>query len=438
MSDDRILAYLRSRGRIDPPIDFAASVVDAVADLPQRRSAWFAPLLSPAAAAVSLAAVAGALAFLMNQDANVGPSPLPSMSAAPSASAEPSPASTAPTPSPSVGDSDLLRPGNSMRVTIQSAEGVSGVITVERGDDVGGYPLVPIPSSESNFFIEVRATYELEVAPDTASWGELDWRVEGEEGRVGVEPLQAFPQPPGRNYLGIWPGATVPEPRYVGWIIFTVPRELADVPLELVYQPPGISDPMRIPLRAPAHPPLPVAAEWPRPDPVYIAQPGLPITVIESAEADALFVEPDTCTNPEGGYTVTYPDSWYTNTQAGSVPACSWFSPTFYELREDGGRPDEIAIEIQVFSGAIGFLWVDLYTENVVLDGFDARRYETGMTKDAATPTDQFLYSYLSYLDDEPSEGRKLWAFTGTDYGGDYEVNRAVLDRIMAGLEFTD
>jgi len=437
VSDDRILAYLRSRGRAEPPIDFVPSVVDAVVDLSQRRTAPFVALL-PAAAAVSLAAVVALGALLMNQDATVGPSPVPSTSALPSPSADPSAASTPPTPSPRIGDSDLLRPGSSVRLEIRSIEGVSGAITLERGDDVGGYPLVPIPSSESNFFIEVRATYELEVAPETATWGQLDWRVGGEQGAAGVEPLQAFPHPAGRNYLGNWPGATVPEPRYVGWIIFTVPRELSDVALELVYQPPGIHDPLRIPLRSPGDPPPPVAAEWPRPDPVYVAQPGLPITVIESAEADRLFANPDTCTNPEGGYTVSYPDAWYTNTEAGSVPACSWFSPTFYELREDGDRPREIAIEIDVFSGAIGFIWADLYSENLVLDGFDARRYETGMTPDAAMPTDQFLYSYLAYLDDEPSEGRKLWAFTGTDYGGSYELNRAVLDRIMASLEFTD
>jgi hypothetical protein len=208
--------------------------------------------------------------------------------------------------------------------------------------------------------------------------------------------------------------------------------------LELIYQPPGIADATRIALRRPGAAPEPVVVEWPRPDPVYVAQPGLPFTVLESAEADALFVDPDTCTNPEDGYTVTYPDSWYTNTAIGDVPACSWFSPTFYEATEGGPRPDEIAIEIRVFEGAIGFIWVDLYTEDVSIGGFSGRRYETGMTKDPEQPTNVLQYSYLAYLDPQQSEGRKLWAFTGTEYGGEYELNRAVFDRIMASLEFTD
>ncbi|MEO7294597.1 MAG: hypothetical protein ABIZ57_00515, partial [Candidatus Limnocylindria bacterium] len=154
-------------------------------------------------------------------------------------------------------------------------------------------------------------------------------------------------------------------------------------------------------------------------------------------EADALFADADTCTNPEDGYTVIFPESWYTNTEIGDVSACSWFSPVFYEATEGGPVPEEIAIEIRMFEGMVGFIWADLYTEEVTLDGLGARRSETGETKDPNTPTDQFQYSYLARLD-ASEEGRKLWAFTGTEYGGDYELNKAVFDRIMASLEFTD
>lgn len=334
---------------------------------------------------------------------------------------------------------DLLERGDMITLPIRSSAGVSGTITVERGEDVGGYPLVLDPSSERHFFIELRATYELDVAPETATWGDVDWRVEGARGPMGAELLQTFPPPAGRSYLGTWPGATEPEPQYVGWMIFAVPRDAARSDLELIYQPPGVADATRIPLRSPGPAPDVVAAEWPRPDPVYVARAGLPLSVLESAEADALFADPDTCTNPEGGYTVRYPDSWYTNTAIGDVPACSWFSPTLYEVTERGSRPEEIAIEIRVFEGDVGFIWVDLYNEDVTIDGYSGRRYETGMTKDPEQPTDTFQYSYLAYLEPEQLEGgRKLWAFTGTDYGGEYELNRAVLDRIMASLEFTD
>ena len=347
-------------------------------------------------------------------------------------------ATTAPseTPISFESDVDLLAPGNAMLLEIHSVEGVQGRITIERGKDVGGYLLMPEPSSETYFFVELFATYDLDNGPELASWGSIDWRVEG-IGLEGIQALEVYPYPVNRRPIGTWPGATVPEEAYTGWMIFAVPREAAGENLELVYQPPGISQPVRIDLRAAAAAPDPVDPEWPRPDPVYVARAGLPFTVLENAEADALFVEPDTCTNPEGGYTVSYPDSWYTNTAVGNVAACSWFSPVFYELNEDGSRPEEVAIEIGVFEGAIGFIWVDLYSEDVVLDGFEARRYETGMTKEASQPTNQLMYAYLSYLGNE-SDGRKLWAFTGTEYGGSYGLNRAVFDRIMASLEFTD
>lgn len=346
--------------------------------------------------------------------------------------------SATPTHSPSTApmSQDLLSTGSEVQLEIQSREGIAGTITITRGDDIGGYPLVPAPSSTTHFFVELFATYELDVATETASWGSVDWRVEGENGPVHAELATKVRTPADRRPLGTWPGATVPEERYTGWMIFAVPREQADDALHLLYQPSGVRAATVIPLRRPGAAPAPVAAEWPRPAPEYVDRGG-PFTVLESAEADALFVGFDTCANPEAGYTVSYPDSWYTNTAVGDIPACSWFSPTFYELRSDGAVPDEIAITIDVFSGAVGFIWVDLYSEEVMIDGFAARRYETGMTKDVSFPTDTFAFSYLSRLDDQ-LEGRKLWASTGTEYGGDYMLNRAVLDRIMASFEFDD
>jgi len=438
--DERVTNYLRARSKADVPLDFVQSVADAVAGTPQSK-AWTFGALMPVVAAAVIATVILVVSLVIGETPRIGPQPASSASASMSASASPSPSAT-PTASPSEpppfqSDADLLTPGNAMQLEIRSVEGVEGRVTVERGEDVGGYVLMPEPSSENYFFIELFATYDLDVGPEFAAWGSIDWSVAAPGLEVAIQPLEVYPHPLNRRPIGTLPGATVPEEAYTGWLIFAVPRDAAPDDLDLVYQPPGVSERVPIPLRLGGAAPEPVDPEWPRPDPVYVARAGLPFTVLESTEADALFVEPDTCTSPEGGYTVSYPDSWYTNTAVGTVAACSWFSPEFYELNEDGSRPEEIAIEIRVFEGAIGFIWVDLYSENVTLDGFAARRYETGMTKDASMPTNQLMYVYLSYLEQE-SEGRKLWAFTGTDYGGSYSLNRAVFDRIMASLEFTD
>jgi hypothetical protein len=599
VNDEQIVHYLRGRAQMQPPIDLSASVSDAIADAPQQRATWFAPLM-PAAASLGAVIVLALAVLLLNQNPDLSapdPSASPSASPSPTASLNPLPSSTpvaigdrllergdmvqmpaiddlgewgtirlergdevrpsdsawstydhgsmiieifvtytaergtdqtfglldwglrvedgvpgivgsgilparrdperpvrdslidqasatagsttdgwialeipiveetsgvfvtyqggerpsgatsAPTwevlvrererNAPPVEGADLLEAGDATLVPAVTADGPFGMITLDRGHDAGGYPLVLDPSSTTHFFIEIHATYELDAVAEGMDFGELDWRVETDDGMIAAELLNVFPPPRGRVQLGQWPGATVPEDRYSGWLLFAVPRDAAETNLDLVYQPAGVTAATRIAVRGPGEAPAPVAPEWPYEEPVYVAQGELPFTVSESADADALFIDADTCTNPDGGYTVNYPDSWYTNTGLDNVPACSWFSPTYYELNDSGERPEEIAIEIRVFDGAVGFIWADLYSEQIRLDGFDARRAETGMTKDPETPTDQFQYSYLASLDAD-SEGRKVWAFTGTDYGGDYELNKAVMDRIMASLEFTD
>jgi hypothetical protein len=445
LTEQQIRDFLRSRSAVDTPTDLVSSVMGTVDTLPQQRRSWFAALV-PGTAVAAVAAVAFALALLLGPSPDVGPTPSTSATAAPtpdqSVVSRPSPVpSDGPGPSAEpIARGSLLEVGDAETLAAVWDGEPIGTIRLERGPETGGYSLTTAPSGETHFFIELPVTYEIDTAPDDASWGFLDWRVETDRGvSVGATDVQSIP-PEECGGFGQWPGATVIEPTYTGCLLFAIPRDAADEELTLVYQPETAAEPIaRFALRAPGEPPAPVAAEWPRPDPVYVEKPGLPFTVYESQAADALFANTDTCTNPEGGYTVSFPDAWYTNTAIGEVPACSWFSPVFFEATAGGPRPPEIAAEIRVFEGAVGFIWVDLYAEEVLLDGVPAGRSENGMTKDPNTPTDTFQYSYLARLDDEPNGlGRKLWAFTGTEYGGDYELNRGVLDRIMASLIFDD
>lgn len=117
---------------------------------------------------------------------------------------------------PPTAGGDLLRPGDAVILPAVGPDGPFGTITLDRGHDVGGYPLVLSPSSASHFFVEVLATYELDDVPVGAQWGELDWRVESEGGTLEVELVDAFPPVRGRVGLGQWPGTTVPQTRYEG------------------------------------------------------------------------------------------------------------------------------------------------------------------------------------------------------------------------------
>lgn len=97
MNDDQIIDYLRSRGRVQPPLDLVTSVMDAVDRAPQRRS-WFAPFV-PALAAAAAVAVVLALAVLIEQGGPpTGSTQSPTQG--PSTSPPPS-ATTAPTAAPS-------------------------------------------------------------------------------------------------------------------------------------------------------------------------------------------------------------------------------------------------------------------------------------------------------------------------------------------------
>jgi hypothetical protein len=97
MTDDQIIQYLRSRGRVEPPVDLVSSVMDAIDRPPQRRS-WFAPFI-PALAAAGAVAIIVALAVLIGQG---GPPTGTSESPTQESSTSPSPsASTEPTVAPS-------------------------------------------------------------------------------------------------------------------------------------------------------------------------------------------------------------------------------------------------------------------------------------------------------------------------------------------------
>ncbi len=157
-------------------------------------------------------------------------------------------------------------------------------------------------------------------------------------------------------------------------------------------------------------------------------------TVIPNPEADALFLDRDECTNPQDGYQLQFPEDWWTNTEIARFPACVWFSPTFYEVVDETQRPDEIAIEIFWVGGDYGWFTEEFSREDVAVGTQRGVRAEiAGTPDDAANGT---TYLYVVQLGPTPEEGPNLVARTDTDMGGDYALNKAVLDRIMATIEF--
>lgn len=176
------------------------------------------------------------------------------------------------------------------------------------------------------------------------------------------------------------------------------------------------------------------SAEPAQTPPPTTSEPPGGFSLASNPEADALFGDRDDCQNLEDGYQLQFPEEWYTNTEIGGVPACSWFSPTFYEVDDPSDVPDEIAIQIFVLNGARGYITEPISREEVIVGATQtAVRIEVAGTSNG---DDGMTYEYVVQLGPTHEEGPNLVVHTDTDMGGDYELNKAVLDRIMATIEF--
>lgn len=183
--------------------------------------------------------------------------------------------------------------------------------------------------------------------------------------------------------------------------------------------------PTATPTASPTDSPTPIPTPMPTPG-------GFEMT--PNADADALFALRDICTSPDAGYQLEYPELWWTNTEIGDFPACVWYSPTFYEVPDASQRPVEIAIEIIRVDGERAYSVEPTSRQDGEVGGQPAFRVEVPGA--AGQPASFRAYEYVVQLGPTFQAGPNLVARTDTTMGGDYELNRAVLDRIIATLEF--
>jgi hypothetical protein len=145
----------------------------------------------------------------------------------------------------------------------------------------------------------------------------------------------------------------------------------------------------------------------------------------ENAEADTLFLDRDECQNLRDGYQLVFPDEWYTNTEFRDLAPCSWFSPTTYDVDDYPAIPEEIAISIEWVADDVSWADDPIRTDTGLVGGQNAIRVEF--------PDEYF---FVIQLGPTPEEGPNLIARTSSEMGGDYELNKAVLDRLMLTIEF--
>jgi len=112
------------------------------------------------------------------------------------------------------------------------------------------------------------------------------------------------------------------------------------------------------------------------------------------------------------------------------VSPCAWFSPTFYEVSDPTVVPDEIAVTVEWTEGDSGSFDDDISRDF----GLVGRTQPAVRVEYERADGGRYLV-YQVQLGPTPEEGPNLVARTSTDMAGDYELNKAVLDRIIATME---
>lgn len=166
-----------------------------------------------------------------------------------------------------------------------------------------------------------------------------------------------------------------------------------------------------------------------------VTTPTAPDAVRDAVEG--LFAETTECHVELAGHTVTitYPVTWSTNEASGDdFLACIWFAPEPIELPVPlATRPAGVAITFGSAGGPFGSWSTPALAADVTIAGREAIRVEElGGASTEGDGLPQLVYQIA--LGETPTDGPTLVAVTSEEDFGDYGLNRAVLDRMMALL----
>ena len=150
--------------------------------------------------------------------------------------------------------------------------------------------------------------------------------------------------------------------------------------------------------------------------------------VAGTARADHAGPMTASCTNPEFGYTVSFPSNWYYNLHVegatSDVSECRYFSSEDFEITP-GSEPSGVSIGFSPSSESLdGF-----EGEPTTVGGRDALISETEVT------TPGFEGTYYTYRIDI-GDGSTLSAQTVDTWVGPYAENKEILDAMMESLVF--
>jgi hypothetical protein len=203
-----------------------------------------------------------------------------------------------------------------------------------------------------------------------------------------------------------------------------------------------------------ASPTVVPTAPPPTPSPTTLTTPAAAPTALPTATpfGAGVFAVPDSCTNPEAGYRVAYPEAWYSNAamenpltpDGEGIAACWLFAPTDFALVYGTEIPFEVAIMIRRLEPGADVEWAYGLGDGarvlssseaalVLVAGLPAHFLEIEVTERsmALAPGDRIARYVIAVPD-----GSYLVAQTTYYFGPDsYEEDKAVLSQMMQTLE---
>lgn len=168
-------------------------------------------------------------------------------------------------------------------------------------------------------------------------------------------------------------------------------------------------------------------------------------TAQPSPSPESALDDPETCTNDELDYSVSYPGDWWANERIEPddpsltpIAACQYFAREEVALQPNAGLPNGIAVYFNAPRDAdVRFDGEIVRDEELTIDGREARVVERRPNPSPGfVPEGSVIYTYVIQL----SDGSLLTATTDNILQDDeaYETSKQVLDAMMETIEIRE
>jgi hypothetical protein len=146
-------------------------------------------------------------------------------------------------------------------------------------------------------------------------------------------------------------------------------------------------------------------------------------------------------TETDIGWTISFPEGWYTNEQTDDRSACTLFASEPIEFAGDGTYPQSVEIVGNVPPGGDFSTGGEITrTDEYTVDGVAAVRYEVAASEGGFSPDPAVLWA-IAIAGNLPAEGNDrpyLILSTGSSDPDELAMRVDVLDRMVATLDFDE